>query len=219
MNENQTPAAQQKESPETRNVRELALDMIRDERARQDKKWGEQNHDMMTWLAILQEETGELSQASLHKKFGGHAAGSIMAEAIQTAAVACQIVEYLLRQEFPGISTNHTLLMAVMRHCKTSKELLDASGITTEAAVNSMRLEALREAQANEAFQAFNFGSDIVITDSDGWTKDGRYWSRKVYGDESPDGKEPSHRIALSFGVEFEEGGHEVVEKWSEKFA
>jgi NTP pyrophosphatase (non-canonical NTP hydrolase) len=68
------------------------------ERRSQNRKWGEQNHDMPTWLAILHEETGELSQAVLHAKFGGPAARDLFKEAVQVAAVALQIVEFLIRK-------------------------------------------------------------------------------------------------------------------------
>lgn len=67
------------------------------ERKRQHDKWGEQNHDMMTWLAILHEETGELAEACLHEKFGGPEAENVMKEAVQVATVGMQIVEFLLR--------------------------------------------------------------------------------------------------------------------------
>lgn len=35
------------------------------ERKRQDAKWGEQNHDPITWLAILMEEVGETAKEAL----------------------------------------------------------------------------------------------------------------------------------------------------------
>lgn len=35
------------------------------ERARQDAKWGQQNHDPFKWLAILQEEVGEAARSAL----------------------------------------------------------------------------------------------------------------------------------------------------------
>ena len=35
------------------------------ERARQDAKWGEQNHHPLAWLGILTEEVGELAEAIL----------------------------------------------------------------------------------------------------------------------------------------------------------
>lgn len=34
---------------------------VAQERFRQDDLWGEQNHDDLTWLAILMEEVGELA--------------------------------------------------------------------------------------------------------------------------------------------------------------
>jgi len=73
-----------------------AIERILWERESQFRKWGKQNHDMMTWLAILHEETGEMAEACLHEKFGGPEQNNVFNEAVQTAAVACQIVEYLL---------------------------------------------------------------------------------------------------------------------------
>ena len=67
------------------------------ERVKQDRKWGEQNHDPFTYLTVLMEEVGELSQAALHARFGGPAADSLRKEAVQTAAVAMAIVECLDR--------------------------------------------------------------------------------------------------------------------------
>ena len=36
--------------------------LVNQERARQDKKWGEQNHEPMKWACILGEEFGELQR-------------------------------------------------------------------------------------------------------------------------------------------------------------
>ena len=76
-----------------------ALVDILAERAKQDKKWGEQNHDPYVWIAILTEEVGELAQATLHTEFGGEKGGieKIREEAIHSAAVALQFVECLDR--------------------------------------------------------------------------------------------------------------------------
>ena len=38
------------------------LNEIANERIRQDEKWGEQNHSLSLWLAILGEEFGEVSK-------------------------------------------------------------------------------------------------------------------------------------------------------------
>lgn len=76
-----------------------AILSVLEERERQNVKWGEQNHDPFTYLTILMEEIGELSQAALHNKFGGKE-GSLehmQEEAVQVAAVALAIVECLHR--------------------------------------------------------------------------------------------------------------------------
>jgi NTP pyrophosphatase (non-canonical NTP hydrolase) len=72
------------------------LDVLR-ERARQDGKWGEQNHDPILWSAILTEEVGEYTQAALHHRFGGHKAVKLRDEAVQVAAVALAIIECIDR--------------------------------------------------------------------------------------------------------------------------
>jgi len=73
------------------------LNPIAKERARQNEKWGEQNHAAEIWLAILIEEMGEVSQALLHDKSGGHAAGTLRDELVQVAAVAIQWLECIDR--------------------------------------------------------------------------------------------------------------------------
>lgn len=67
------------------------------ERCLQDAKWGVQNHDPITWSAILTEECGEFAQAALHHRFGGPAAAKLRNEAVQVAAVALAIIECLDR--------------------------------------------------------------------------------------------------------------------------
>lgn len=81
-----------------------ALSDVLAERARQDEKWGEQNHDPFTYLAILSEEVGEMAQAALDARFGGpldarfdRPAANLRTEAVQTAAVALALVECLDR--------------------------------------------------------------------------------------------------------------------------
>lgn len=79
---------------------ETAMRDVYRERARQDAKWGEQNHDPLVYLVILMEEVGELSQAALHLRFGGSAADEIRKEAVQTAAVALALIECLDREKW-----------------------------------------------------------------------------------------------------------------------
>jgi NTP pyrophosphatase (non-canonical NTP hydrolase) len=81
----------------TRDHRTKSVTDILAERTRQDSKWGQQNHDPITWSAILTEECGEFAQAALHHRFGGPAAEGLRVEAVQVAAVALAIVECLDR--------------------------------------------------------------------------------------------------------------------------
>lgn len=78
---------------------DVAMADVRLERARQEAKWGEQNHDPFAYLTILMEEVGELAQAALHTRYGGRAGGlaRMREEAVQAAAVAVAIVECLDR--------------------------------------------------------------------------------------------------------------------------
>jgi NTP pyrophosphatase (non-canonical NTP hydrolase) len=76
------------------------IDVIRDvieERARQDEKWGEQNHDPFTYLTILGEEYGEACKAALEEEFGDGPIEDLRKELIHTAAVAVAMVECLDR--------------------------------------------------------------------------------------------------------------------------
>jgi len=77
-----------------------AIEDVLAERDRQDVKWGEQNHDPFTYLAVLIEEVGEFAQASLHLRFGGKAQDRFRDEAIHMAAVALAIVECIYREKW-----------------------------------------------------------------------------------------------------------------------
>lgn len=70
-----------------------ALDLVIDERKRQIKKWGIQKHDKFIFLAMLMKEIGEASQAALYDSYGGDHAGTFLAEMVEVAAVAVQIIE------------------------------------------------------------------------------------------------------------------------------
>lgn len=82
-----------------------AIQSVIQERARQDAKWGEQNHEPMAWMGILGEEFGELCEAvnETHfnngeeaRKKGGYE--NMRTEAVQVAAVAISFVEALDRR-------------------------------------------------------------------------------------------------------------------------
>lgn len=73
------------------------------ERARQDAKWGVQNHVLTDWVPILGEEFGEFCQAVLegdtfnNGRRDEFTVDAIRAEAVQVAAVALAIVECIDR--------------------------------------------------------------------------------------------------------------------------
>lgn len=75
---------------------ELAIKEILKERVRQFNKWGDQDHSMEIWLAILTEEVGEFAECVLDNKFGGKHKENLQAELTQVAAVALQILEKLV---------------------------------------------------------------------------------------------------------------------------
>lgn len=77
-----------------------ALEAVLAERARQDAKWGEQNHLDLTWLAILTEEVGEAAQEILTNQFGkvGNGHGDLREEAVHVAAVALAWIEAIDRR-------------------------------------------------------------------------------------------------------------------------
>lgn len=79
------------------------LDEVWAERISQDTKWGEQNHDLLRWNAILGEEVGEVAKATIEREFcvSEQAREGFLSEAraelIQVAAVAVAAVESLDR--------------------------------------------------------------------------------------------------------------------------
>jgi NTP pyrophosphatase (non-canonical NTP hydrolase) len=62
------------------------------ERARQDHKWGEQNHEDAFWYLILGEEVGEVAKATLDS------VQELREELIQVAAVAVSWIEAIDRR-------------------------------------------------------------------------------------------------------------------------
>lgn len=96
---------------------ETVLEAIRQERARQDEKWGADRQQAHTfWHTILSEEVGEAAEAALNVDICDRAAETYMArdwrrrlavELIQTAAVAVAELEALITElgytdELPG---------------------------------------------------------------------------------------------------------------------
>lgn len=89
-------------------MNQSAIDLVLYERTRQDAKWGEQNHDPFTYLAVLTEEIGEFSQEALSSRFSGdtdkkgtsYQTDNLIVEAVQVAAVALAMVECLQRDKW-----------------------------------------------------------------------------------------------------------------------
>lgn len=81
---------------------------VRDERRRQQQKWGEQDWSMPYYLAILAEEFGEVAKevvemtaARIRKDYKAVAERRelLIIELVQCAAVAVAMVEALMRQK------------------------------------------------------------------------------------------------------------------------
>ena len=70
------------------------IESILAERDRQDAKWGEQNHEIFKWLAILGEEVGEINKAALENQYD-----ETINELIQTGAVVVAMIESLERNK------------------------------------------------------------------------------------------------------------------------
>lgn len=73
------------------------------ERKRQDRIWGEQNHEPCDYLAILVEEIGEVAKEAVGIRFGRpgrervHHRRCLRAELVQVAAIAVAMIEALDR--------------------------------------------------------------------------------------------------------------------------
>lgn len=77
------------------------LDDVKDERFRQEDKWGQQDHDDFKWLAIASEELGEVAKEILTTEFGpqGGGHGDIRGELVQAAAVIAAWIEAIDRRQ------------------------------------------------------------------------------------------------------------------------
>ena len=75
------------------------------ERDRQDREWGEQNHDNFTFVAVLAEEVGEVAQAALQANFENDGPErddtDVAEELVQTAAVAVNFLGAIERRTTP----------------------------------------------------------------------------------------------------------------------
>lgn len=76
-------------------------EQVFEERARQNDKWGRQNHENGRWLAILVEEVGEVAQAMQQGSAASKEtdADNLYEELIHVAAVASAFAEQVLRDK------------------------------------------------------------------------------------------------------------------------
>lgn len=83
-----------------RTATEGILSEVRDERQRQDEKWGIQGHSPEYWMMILMEEVGEAAMAALEAPYKDKVTGLIdeRNELIQVAAVAVARIEHIDKQ-------------------------------------------------------------------------------------------------------------------------
>ena len=85
-----------------------ALNDVMDERARQDAKWGQQDHEASRWLMILGEEYGEACEAGCRVTFPldprctNLAVSDLRNELVQVAAVAVAMIEAIDRASEPN---------------------------------------------------------------------------------------------------------------------
>lgn len=85
-------------------LRKDALDLVDDERTRQDAKWGPQRHGLTVWMTVLVEECGEVSERILalrNAEDPSKRAAIIVGleeEATQVAAVAVAMLEHIMEE-------------------------------------------------------------------------------------------------------------------------
>lgn len=72
---------------------------VAEERIRQNKKWGEQNHAPDFWMSILGEEYGEVCKEVQRMRFNGKSPDDFCKELVQTAAVCVAILECVDRDK------------------------------------------------------------------------------------------------------------------------
>lgn len=91
---------------------------IRQEKERQENKWGQQDHDPYIWLAILGEKVGEVNKAVIENFFNDTDMEDYRKELVQVAAVAISAIESYDRSndfsdEYSGINKDDFLELGV----------------------------------------------------------------------------------------------------------
>lgn len=83
-------------------IKQETIDSLSQERARQHIKWGEQNHDDITWLGILAEEFGEAAKEANETHFRSKSDEELKTELAQVAAVCVAWLESIERRNPSG---------------------------------------------------------------------------------------------------------------------
>lgn len=87
-------------------TQEKAIELVKAERQRQDKKWGfPQRNSPFEWVSILTEEVGEFAQATndaFIEYLNSPDVSKVRQEAIHVAAVALSIIEHLPNLDWKG---------------------------------------------------------------------------------------------------------------------
>lgn len=79
-----------------KSLNDKLVPMVLKENGRQLDKWGIQELHPCTWLTVVAEELGEMSEAILKYEFEGGDSADVVKEAIQTATVSLKIAEMFL---------------------------------------------------------------------------------------------------------------------------
>lgn len=75
-------------------IQKAVIELIIEERKRQDEKWGKSDHSNFVWNAILNKEVGEVAHEVLNEL-----PYSLREEVVQVAAVAMAWLEAIIENE------------------------------------------------------------------------------------------------------------------------
>ena len=81
-------------------MQDIIIKKIKNERKKQNEKWGEQNHHPLMWFSIIGEEYGEMCHAFNEYSFNNNIKEleKMQYEAIQVAACCVAMIECIERQ-------------------------------------------------------------------------------------------------------------------------
>lgn len=80
-------------------MRKTVFDLVDQERERQNRLWGKQNHTPAIWCLILSEEMGEVAKEANDIYFKDISTDNYAVELVQVAAVAVAALENYLENK------------------------------------------------------------------------------------------------------------------------